>query len=225
MLPKEAEYAHPRGWPAKPSDAVQRVDDNYVLADMVAKAVNGMPTKRAMEWGRTRCASALKGQLKVGLDRGRRAPRARGGRAAPARPPRAAQGVVGAGARLRLRPDPPRLRPRSSSLVAFPFGMAIYFSLSDYWVGLARAASSGSPTTARSSATRRSARPCRTRSCSPASRSRSRPCSACGWPCSSPATCPLQAAHPGRGAAALRDPDRALARSAGGGCSTRSTAW
>ena len=51
MLPKEAEYAHPRGWPAKPNEAVRRIEDNYVLPDMVAKAVNGMPTKRAMEWG------------------------------------------------------------------------------------------------------------------------------------------------------------------------------
>jgi len=66
MLPKEAEFAHPRGWPAKPSDAVQRIDDNYILADMVAKSVNGMPTKRAMEWAEQQVALALKGQLKVG---------------------------------------------------------------------------------------------------------------------------------------------------------------
>src|SRR5438477_3476036 len=66
MLPKEAEFAHPRGWPAKPSDAVQRIDDNYILADMVAKAVNGMPTKRAMAWAEEQVANALKGQLKVG---------------------------------------------------------------------------------------------------------------------------------------------------------------
>src|SRR5437016_484650 len=50
MLPKEAEYAHPRGWPAKPSDAAQRIDEAFVLPDMTAKAVNGMPTKRAMDW-------------------------------------------------------------------------------------------------------------------------------------------------------------------------------
>jgi multiple sugar transport system substrate-binding protein len=66
MLPKEAEFAHPRGWPGKPSDAVQRIDDNYVMADMVAKAVNGMPTKRAMEWAQEQIARAVKGQLKVG---------------------------------------------------------------------------------------------------------------------------------------------------------------
>jgi hypothetical protein len=66
MLPKEAEYAHPRGWPAKPSDPVKRIDDNYIMADMIAKAVNGMPTKRAMEWAQGQIALAVKGQLKAG---------------------------------------------------------------------------------------------------------------------------------------------------------------
>ncbi|MBI1847513.1 MAG: extracellular solute-binding protein [Candidatus Rokubacteria bacterium] len=65
MLPKEAEFAHPRGWPAHPNDAVQRIDDNYIMADMVAKAVNGMPAKRAMEWAEEQVARAVKGQLKV----------------------------------------------------------------------------------------------------------------------------------------------------------------
>jgi len=64
MLPKEAEYAHPRGWPAKPNDAIQLIGINYVLPDMVAKAVNGMPTKRAMEWGQDQVVQALKGKLK-----------------------------------------------------------------------------------------------------------------------------------------------------------------
>ena len=65
MLPKEAEYAHARGWPAKPNDAVGRIEVNYILPDMVAKAVNGMPTKRAMEWGQDQVALAVKGQLKT----------------------------------------------------------------------------------------------------------------------------------------------------------------
>jgi multiple sugar transport system substrate-binding protein len=65
MLPKEAEFAHPRGWPAKPSDAVQRIDNNFVLADMVAKAVGGMPVRRAMEWAQDQIAQAVKGQLKA----------------------------------------------------------------------------------------------------------------------------------------------------------------
>jgi multiple sugar transport system substrate-binding protein len=66
MLPKEADYGHPRGWPAKPNEAVQRIDDNYIMTDMVAKAVNGMPVKRAMDWAQEQVALAVKGQLKVG---------------------------------------------------------------------------------------------------------------------------------------------------------------
>jgi multiple sugar transport system substrate-binding protein len=66
MLPKEAEFAHPRGWPARPNDAVGRIEANYILADMVAKAVNGMPTKRALEWAQDQIALAVKGQLKSG---------------------------------------------------------------------------------------------------------------------------------------------------------------
>ena len=65
MLPKEAEFAHPRGWPAKPNDAVARVEVNYILPDMIAKAVSGMPTKRAMEWAQDQIALAVKGQLKT----------------------------------------------------------------------------------------------------------------------------------------------------------------
>ena len=64
MLPKEAEYAHERGWPAKPSAAVQLIQVNYVLPDMVAKAVNGMPTKRAMDWGQEQVRLAVQGKLK-----------------------------------------------------------------------------------------------------------------------------------------------------------------
>jgi multiple sugar transport system substrate-binding protein len=66
MLPKEAEYAHVRGWPAKPSAAVQLIQVNYVLPDMVAKAVNGMPTKRAMAWGEEQVKLAVQGKLKEG---------------------------------------------------------------------------------------------------------------------------------------------------------------
>src|SRR5256886_14678722 len=64
MLPKEAEYAHPRGWPAKPNDAVRRIENNYVLPDMVAKAIHGMPTRRAMEWAQEQVVQATRGQLK-----------------------------------------------------------------------------------------------------------------------------------------------------------------
>jgi len=64
MLPKEAEYAHERGWPAKPSAAIQLVQVNYVLPDMVAKAVNGMPTKRAMAWAEDQIKLAVQGKLR-----------------------------------------------------------------------------------------------------------------------------------------------------------------
>jgi hypothetical protein len=65
MLPKEAEHAHARGWPSRPNDAIRRVENNYILPDMVAKALSGMPTKRAMEWGQEQVALAVKGQLKA----------------------------------------------------------------------------------------------------------------------------------------------------------------
>jgi multiple sugar transport system substrate-binding protein len=65
MLPKEAEYSHPRGWPAKPNDAIRRIENNYILPDMVAKAVNGMPTKRVMDWAQEQVVQAVRGQLKA----------------------------------------------------------------------------------------------------------------------------------------------------------------
>jgi multiple sugar transport system substrate-binding protein len=65
MLPGEAQYAHPRGWPAKPNPAVQLIDSNYILPDMVAKAINGMPTKRAMAWAQDQIALAVQGKLKA----------------------------------------------------------------------------------------------------------------------------------------------------------------
>jgi multiple sugar transport system substrate-binding protein len=64
MLPKEAEYAHPRGWPSKPNDAVRRIENNYILPDMVSKTIQGMPVKRVMEWGQEQVVLAVKGQLK-----------------------------------------------------------------------------------------------------------------------------------------------------------------
>src|SRR5436189_4796969 len=64
ILPQEAEYAHERGWPAKPSAAIQLIQVNYVLPDMVAKAVNGMPTKRAMAWAEDQIKLAVQGKLR-----------------------------------------------------------------------------------------------------------------------------------------------------------------
>jgi multiple sugar transport system substrate-binding protein len=65
MLPKEAEYAHERGWPAKPNAAVQLVQVNYVLPDMVAKAIAGMPTRRAMAWAEDQIKLAVQGKLET----------------------------------------------------------------------------------------------------------------------------------------------------------------
>lgn len=65
MLPKEAEFAHARGWPAKPNAAVSLIDINYMMPDRVAKAVNGMPTKRAVEWAQDQVVLAVKGQTKA----------------------------------------------------------------------------------------------------------------------------------------------------------------
>jgi hypothetical protein len=36
------------------------------MADMIAKVVNGMPPKRAMDWAQEQIALAVKGQLKAG---------------------------------------------------------------------------------------------------------------------------------------------------------------
>lgn len=47
-------------------DAIRRVENKYVLPDMIAKGVNGMPTKRILEWGHTQVVQTLKGQLKPG---------------------------------------------------------------------------------------------------------------------------------------------------------------
>jgi multiple sugar transport system substrate-binding protein len=65
MLPKEAEYGHPRGWPAKTNAAVNLIEVNYVLPDMVAKAINGMPTKRAIAWAEEQVKLAVQGKLET----------------------------------------------------------------------------------------------------------------------------------------------------------------
>ena len=43
---------------------MQLIQVNYVLPDMVAKAVNGMPTKRAMAWAEDQVKLAVQGKLK-----------------------------------------------------------------------------------------------------------------------------------------------------------------
>ena len=65
MLPKEAEYGHARSWPAKPSASSRLVDVNFVLPDMVAKAIGGMPTPRAMAWAEDQVRQAIQGKLET----------------------------------------------------------------------------------------------------------------------------------------------------------------
>ena len=65
MLPKEAEYAHPARVACEAERGHRSVStNNYILPDMVAKVVNGMPTPRAMAWAQDQIALAVKGQLK-----------------------------------------------------------------------------------------------------------------------------------------------------------------
>jgi len=65
----EGSGVRPSAAAGPPSRAMRprRIDEAFVLPDMTAKAVNGMPTKRAMEWAQDQVARAIKGQLKVGF--------------------------------------------------------------------------------------------------------------------------------------------------------------
>ena len=52
-------------WPAKTNAAVNLIEVNYVLPDMVAKAINGMPTKRAIAWAEEQVKLAVQGKLET----------------------------------------------------------------------------------------------------------------------------------------------------------------
>jgi len=65
MIPKEGDYVHEQGWPAKPNAAVQLIIVNFILPDIVAKAIAGMPTKRALAWGEDQVKLALAGKLET----------------------------------------------------------------------------------------------------------------------------------------------------------------
>jgi hypothetical protein len=41
---------HCYGWPAPPSDKVQRITNEFILPNMIAKAVTGTSTKEAVAW-------------------------------------------------------------------------------------------------------------------------------------------------------------------------------
>jgi len=50
ILPGEARFGHAFGWPSPPNPYVQRINDLYILPNMVAKAVTGTPVKTAITW-------------------------------------------------------------------------------------------------------------------------------------------------------------------------------
>src|SRR5688500_4160783 len=67
IFTKEAEYARPRGWPARPNEYVQIIENNYVLPNMVAKTVTstpitGTPIKEAIAWGEVEVRKVLEGK-------------------------------------------------------------------------------------------------------------------------------------------------------------------
>ena len=49
-LKAEGVEFHCYGWPAPPSDKVQRITNEFILPNMIAKAVTGTPTKEAVAW-------------------------------------------------------------------------------------------------------------------------------------------------------------------------------
>jgi hypothetical protein len=62
IFPKEAESARARGWPAKPNEYIQIIENNYILPNMAAKAVTGTPIKEAIAWGESEVRRVLEGK-------------------------------------------------------------------------------------------------------------------------------------------------------------------
>jgi len=50
ILPGEAQFGHVSGWPSPPNGYIQRINDLYILPNMVAKVVTGTPIKTAIAW-------------------------------------------------------------------------------------------------------------------------------------------------------------------------------
>jgi len=61
MLPKEGEYAHARGWPAPPNHYIVQIETAYILPDMVAKVIQGVPPQEAIRWAEGQIAHIVKG--------------------------------------------------------------------------------------------------------------------------------------------------------------------
>jgi multiple sugar transport system substrate-binding protein len=62
FLPQEGQYGRPRGWPAKPNEFIQIIEDSFILPDMVAKAVTGTPIDQAIQWGEDLVRKVLEGK-------------------------------------------------------------------------------------------------------------------------------------------------------------------
>ena len=61
LLPKEAEYARARGWPAKPNEFIQLIENNYILPNMAAKAATGASINEAIRWGEEQVRKVMAG--------------------------------------------------------------------------------------------------------------------------------------------------------------------
>jgi len=62
FLPKEAQDGRSRGWPAKPNEFMQMIEDSYILPNMVAKTVTGTPIDQAIQWGEEQVRKVLEGK-------------------------------------------------------------------------------------------------------------------------------------------------------------------
>jgi multiple sugar transport system substrate-binding protein len=62
FLPQEGQYGRSRGWPAKPNEHIQIIEDSFILPDMVAKAVTGTPIDQAIQWGEDQVRRVLEGK-------------------------------------------------------------------------------------------------------------------------------------------------------------------
>jgi multiple sugar transport system substrate-binding protein len=62
FLPQEGQYGRPSGWPAKPNEHIQIIEDSFILPDMVAKAVTGTPIDQAIQWGEDHVRKVVEGK-------------------------------------------------------------------------------------------------------------------------------------------------------------------
>jgi multiple sugar transport system substrate-binding protein len=60
-LKSEGVQYHIYGWPAPPSAKVQLITNNWILPNMLAKAVTGTPTKEAIAWAETEMKRIMAG--------------------------------------------------------------------------------------------------------------------------------------------------------------------